>query len=139
MVPVTQRIFCKWVRFAPWAVLLVAIGCGSKDQAIVTGTVTLNDQPLQNGTITFLPADGATASAAGVITDGKYRVEMPPGEKRVLISAMQVVGQRQVYEGDPDSPVVDEVREMIPPQYNAASTLTVDVQAGNHKQDFNLR
>ena len=70
-----------------------------------------------------------TASAAGPIENGTYKVEMPPGEKCVQISAMKVVGRRQVYEGDPNSPVVDDVREMIPPQYNAASTLTVSAAA----------
>jgi hypothetical protein len=61
------------------------------------------------------------------------------GEKRVTISAMQVVGRRQVYEGDPNSPVVDDVREMIPPQYNAASTLTLKAEAGSQTQDFPLQ
>ena len=139
MVRVTRVIFRNFVGFAGLAVLAVVIGCGSKDQATVSGSVKLNGEPLNSGTITFVPVDGATASAAGLIEGGTYTVEMPPGEKRVQISAMKVIGRRQVYEGDPNSPVVDDVQEMIPPQYNAASTLTVSAKAGSQTQDYDLR
>lgn len=101
--------------------------------------MTLDGQPLPRGTISFVPADGATASAGGPIKDGAYLVEMSPGKKRVQISSTKVVGKRQVYQGDPKSPVVDEVRESIPPQYNASSTLTADVDAQHAKHDFELK
>lgn len=139
MLRLTSVLFRRLGCFALLAVSAALIGCGGEEQATVTGSVKLNGEPLKDGTITFVPADGATASAGGVIKDGTYSVEMPAGEKRVQISAMKVVGRRQVYEGDPNSPVVDDVREMIPPQYNAASTLTVSATAGSQTQDFDLR
>lgn len=125
--------------FACLAMAAAVSGCGGQEQATVRGSVKLNGEPLKSGTIRFEPVDGRTASAAGVIADGRYQVEMPPGEKRIQISAMKVVGRRQVYEGDPNSPVVDDVREMIPPQYNSASTLTFSAAPGSQTKDFDLR
>ena len=117
------------------AMLAVALGCGSS-QATVAGKVMLDGQPLASGTIRFVPSDGASATAGGPIKDGAYSLELPPGKKRVEISATKVIGKRQVYQGDPKSPVVDDVREVIPPQYNASSTLTADIVKGSNKQDF---
>lgn len=114
------------------------LGCGSR-VATVSGKVTLDGQPVANGTIAFVPADGATASAEAKIKDGYYSLQMPPGRKRVQISAMKVTGQRVVYEGDPKSPVVDNVEEIIPPQYNAATTLTCEAPGGSAKQNFELK
>jgi hypothetical protein len=120
------------------AMLAVAVGCGSS-QPTVAGKVMLDGQPLASGTIRFVPSDGTSTTAGGPIKDGAYSLEMPPGKKRVEISAMKVIGKRQVYRGDPKSPVVDDVREMIAPEYNASSTLTADVVKGSNKQDFSVK
>ena len=116
----------------------ILLGCGSR-VSTVSGKVTLDGEPLAHGTIAFVPADGATASAEVQIKDGFYSVPMPPGRKRVQISATKVIGKRVVYEGDPNSPVVDNVQEIIPPQYNAATTLTFEATAGGAKQNFELK
>jgi hypothetical protein len=125
-----------------WAVLLLIVtavaGCSSS-VATVSGTVSLDGQPLADGTISFLPADGATATAGGPIQKGSYSVTMPPGAKLVRISAMEVIGKRVVYEGDPSSPVIDEVRERIPEQYNAKTTLRVQAAPGSQRQPFELK
>jgi hypothetical protein len=136
---VTNLDFRTLDRLIGLLVLAAMVGCGNGGQATVRGAVKLNGEPLKNGTIAFVPSDGATASAEGLIRDGSYSVVMPPGKKTVRISAMKVIGRRQVYEGDPNSPVVDNVQEMIPPQYNAASTLTVNASPGSQKQDFDLQ
>src|SRR6185295_9016630 len=87
------------------AALVVAVccaavaGCSKKSTlGTVTGTVTLDGEPLKSGAIHFVPADGRTAAADATITDGKYTVELPPGEKRVTISSPKVVGKRKMYE-----------------------------------------
>ena len=114
------------------------LGCGSRGST-VAGKVTLDGEPVANGTIAFVPADGATASAEVKIKDGFYSVQVPPGRKQVQIFATKVIGKRVVYEGDPNSPVVDNVQQIIPQQYNAASTLTFEATAGGAKQDFELK
>jgi type 1 fimbria pilin len=124
------------------ALLLAALasgGCGKPQTALVSGKVTFDGTPLANGTISFVPAGGATATAGVPIKDGQYTAEMPPGKKSVQISAMKSIGKRQVYQGDPNSPVVDNVQEMIPAQYNAATTLSIDAPAGRSEHHFALK
>lgn len=127
-----------WTCFLAALLVTALAGCGS-GKATVTGKVTLDGQPLEKGTISFEPVDGATSSAEGPIAAGAYSLEVPPGPKLVRISATKVIGQRQVYEGDPNSPVVDNVEQMIPPQYNAASTLNVEIKGGSSQHDFALK
>jgi hypothetical protein len=112
--------------------------CSKKaDRATVSGAVTLDNQPLNSGIIRFAPTDGRTAPSEAKITDGKFNVDMPLGEKRVSISAPKVVGQRKVYE-TPDSPTVDITQELIPARYNAQTELTFTAAPGSHSKDFDL-
>lgn len=120
------------------ALLGAVVGCGSASQATATGSVTLDGKPIENGTISFVPADGQSATAGGRIENGQYSVELLPGAKRVEILATEVVGQRAAYEGDPNSPMIDITESIIPERYNRNSELTLDVQPGTNVQDFAL-
>ncbi len=65
--------------------LPLAVGCGSR-KGTVSGTVTLDGQPLAVGTIAFIPSQGPGASAP--IEDGKYSVErVPTGKVSVTVDA----------------------------------------------------
>ncbi len=115
-------------------------GCSDDAQrGTVTGRVTLDGQPLKTGIIRFVPADGRSATADGPITDGNYAVTVPPGEKRVVITAPKVVGKKKMYE-TPESPVVAIVEELLPARYNVQSELKLTVLTGNHEAPpFDLR
>jgi hypothetical protein len=118
--------------------VLVAAGCSTdSSHGTVSGTVTLDDGPLEKGLIRFVPADGQTATADATIENGVFTARVPVGEKRITISAPKVVGKRKVYE-TPDSPTVDVVQELLPERYNVRSELTFTVEAGNQEQDFAL-
>ncbi|RMG04719.1 MAG: hypothetical protein D6741_00590, partial [Planctomycetota bacterium] len=53
----------------------------------VQGSVTLDDQPLAAGYVTFSPLDGNSAQVGAPIKDGAYRIEnVPPGDKVVLVT-----------------------------------------------------
>lgn len=116
----------------------VVCGCGGDSQPTVSGKVTLDGKPLENGAISFVPADGATATAGGIITNGEYTVEVPAGAKKVEITAAKVVGQRPAYEGNPNSPMIDITESIIPERYNTKSELTREVKAGENTLDFEL-
>jgi hypothetical protein len=108
-------------------------GCSSDTKhGTVTGKVSLDGQPIKSGNIRFDPADGRTATADAMIADGKFSATVPPGEKRVSISAQKVVGKKRVYE-TPDSPTVDLTEEMLPKRYNVQSELKVTVNLGNQE------
>ncbi|TWT38405.1 hypothetical protein [Blastopirellula retiformator] len=115
-------------------------GCGGDNNyGMVEGMVTLDGQPLENGAISFVPVDGETATAGERIENGVYQARVPIGAKRIEINASRVVGQRAAYAGEADSPQKDMTRSLIPPRYNTKSGLTLEVAAGENKQDFDLK
>src|SRR5262245_34160493 len=93
---------------------LAAAGCSSGAKTgTVTGEVTLDGQPLKEGRIQFIPVAGDSSTAGAVITDGKFSTEVPTAKMRVEINANKVIGKRKAYD-TPESPVFDEVAELIP-------------------------
>jgi hypothetical protein len=120
-------------------VSLAAGGCSSdSSKGTVSGTVTLDGQPLPSGLIRFVPVDGRTPSADATITDGEFSAEVPIGEKQVSISAPKVVGKRPAYQA-PDSPMIDIVEELLPARYNVKSELTLSVTGGRQDAPFALK
>lgn len=70
--------------------VLCLAGCGTA--TTVSGTITYEGEPVQEGWVTFLPVDGNGSEAGAKITDGEYHVdEISPGEKTV-----QIVGVKEV-------------------------------------------
>jgi len=118
------------------------LGCGGGPKgpktAQVSGTVTLDGAPLDEGSINFIPEDGTGAPAGTKIVKGSYSVAVPLGSKRVEIRAPKVVGQKVAYEGDPNSPKIDLIEERVPHRYNATTELKTVVTDGTNKADFPL-
>jgi len=102
------------------------IGCsGNKTQfkapLPVSGTVTLDGQPMAEGTITLIGEGGATEQLP--IKDGKFQGPVTPGKKRVELRSFKM-GQPtkmgdQVIEATPIN--------FIPATYNTESKITADV------------
>ena len=125
-------------RVALLALVAAAAGCSGDGPTTVHGTVTLNGEPLKEGTVRFVPVDPTAGGTAGApIKDGKFTAEVPRGEMRVEISAPKVVGKRKMYD-TPDSPEVDMVEELIPVRYNAQSDLKITVKSSGQKETFTL-
>jgi len=131
----TRRIAARQLAVAA-AVALV--GCGRRGPPTypVAGTVRLDGVPVERGLIRLVPT-GAAAPVGAEISGGAYTLLAPPGEARVEITAAKVVGRRQAYDA-PDSPLVNITAEAVPEKYNTSSTLTLDVQAGDNRKDFDL-
>ncbi len=122
------------------SLLATGIGCGPSDpREAVSGTVTLDGKPLDQGTIEFVPTAQGVLSG-GVISGGKFDVPadrgLPPGTYTV-----------RVYSADPpsDTAAAPDVggagaggypmaKDRIPPKYNSESSLTAEVTPGgeNH-------
>jgi hypothetical protein len=122
-------------------VLAMAWGAGCSDsvkKATVNGTVTLNDRPLKEGDVRFVPIDGKSQTATAKIVDGKFTVTgVALGEMRVEFSAPKVLKPRKAYDTQ-DSPMVDEVGELIPERYNVKSELKITVKEGSQDETFAL-
>ena len=117
-------------------------GCGGT--VSVEGSVTFNDEPVSEGSISFESPDGSTPTFGGKIENGSYRiVDMPSnaaGSRIVRIVASRKTG-RKVPAGPPFPPgtMLDEI-ERTPTHYNDKSTLTAELRKGelNHF-DFALK
>lgn len=136
----------RWRSASLLAVLLLLglAGCdGPKTVAEVSGQVTVDGTPLDNGAITFYPVAGGSVKAAQsagatIGAEGRYQAEIAPGRYRVEITSSRVIGQRKVYEGMADSPLEDIREEILPPEYNTKSTLTQDISLETTTADFAL-
>lgn len=134
-----ERVACL---AAAMFVFLTLGGCtgGAKSPALakLAGSVKIDGQPLQSGTINFVPSDGKSATSGGTIKDGRFTARVPLGPMRILISSPKVTGQRKAYD-TPDSPMIDIVEEALPAAYNTQSTLECVVTADKSDLNFDLK
>ena len=117
---------------------VTALGCGADETASqVTGKVTFDDQPIENGTISFFPVDGKTKTTGGPINAGSYSVRVPVGTMWVRISMPKVVGKKKLYD-EPNSPERSLYAEGLPPRYNQETELKLEVTPGGVQKDWEL-
>lgn len=123
-----------------------AMGCGHKAPksraypADVTGVVRLDGQPLEGGTITFVPLIGEEAGGrpgvGRIESDGRYRVGnanvdgrtgLKPGRYRVTVLTMRPSGEKLA-------------RLVSPERYadDRTTPLLTDVVDGANRRDFDL-
>lgn len=114
-------------------------------QLPVTGTVTLDGQPLADADIIFLPPEGMGAFSGRTKADGTYQLEGVAGGKVVCKGKCSVCISRML-KADGTAPGPDEppanagAVESLPDKYTSASdtTLSADVPDGGGKFDFPL-
>jgi hypothetical protein len=112
----------------------VLSGCGSDPlgRHAISGSVTLDGAPVDNGSITFQPTEQATTSSGAMIKGGKYSIArdqgLPVGKYRVAISAPKPGTGGDVPPGEMPGETPPAV-EMIPPEWNVNSNQTIEVKA----------
>jgi hypothetical protein len=128
--------------------LMVVTGCGPS-HGTVTGTVTLNGQPVTDGQVSFLALDGTIVTSM-IDANGKYRIpEFPVGPARVTVypaQDMAALGDtiknqgKEKSKGPPKLTAPPPTKNDIPPRYSdpQTSSLTVDVRRGEMTFDIPL-
>ena len=130
--------------------LTMMLGCGTRDpldRQAVSGTVSLDGQPLDQGTIEFVPeAGGSGILSGGLISGGEFAIPadkgLPPGTYTVRISSgdsngANAGGSDVALPGDLQD--VQPAAERIPARYNVQSELTAEIVAGhNNRLSFEL-
>jgi hypothetical protein len=124
------------------AVVVLGTGCGD-GRVRVHGSVAFEGKPLEEGIVTFEPADGVGPTTGGPIKDGKYdltgEARATVGEKIVRIIGSRKSG-RKIPAGSPPGAMVDEYVQPIPKQYNDQTTLRVQITPGKENvHDFDLK
>jgi hypothetical protein len=124
------------LAIACWIGLSASLGggCGgdSLGRLAISGTVKVDGAPLEKGTISFQPTEGARTSSGAVIAAGNFSVPrdkgLVPGKYRVAINAAapgtRAAPAPDAAPGDAPPPP----KELIPPDWNESSTHTIDVK-----------
>jgi hypothetical protein len=98
----------------------------------ISGTVTFNGAPVDNGTINFQPMDQGPTSSGATFTGGKYELPedkgLPAGRYLVSISAPKPGTGSTPPEGAMPGDPVTPPTELIPPEWNAKSEQTIEVK-----------
>ncbi|WDQ16210.1 carboxypeptidase-like regulatory domain-containing protein [Rhodopirellula sp. P2] len=142
--------------------LATSTGCGSSDNADyasiglvpITGTVTLDGQPLE-GAVVMFEAPDTTFSYGTTNADGNYEIKfnsevmgVPPGDKIVRISTTASTGEVDTEGADDDDDDAAARRkkkkkrnpnEQVPEAYNEDSQLQATVSDSQTVFDFALK
>ena len=132
----------------PWACCLsllcvFGVGCAEDGPALgsVTGTVTLDGEPVENAFVTFMPqAKGGTESVSAEKTDanGYFEMQFSVDRMGALVGRHQVQISTQDWEKQPDGSN-KVIKERIPGHYfGPDSILEFDVKEGENEANFAL-
>ena len=76
--------------------LTLMVGCGGKP-AVVTGTITVDGEPLTQGSVTFAPSNGGLRASGVIQSDGSYEIRtnrdagLDIGEYDVAVVSREVI------------------------------------------------
>jgi hypothetical protein len=112
----------------------ILVGCSPRsDRLAISGEVTLNNAPLDSGSIRFASDAGEKIFATGaMITNGEYHIPqekgLPPGKYRVEINSPDTKAPLITYPSAPGEPAAPPTApERIPPDFNTNSKHTIEV------------
>ncbi|WP_166820337.1 carboxypeptidase-like regulatory domain-containing protein [Thalassoroseus pseudoceratinae] len=124
------------------ALSFIAIGCGSSDDTpelgTVSGTVTLDGNPVPDAMVSFTPKEGGRPSSGKTDESGYYELQYSPSNNGAVPGKHQVrITTATTVASDTGEDV--EVAEKIPAQYNAETELIEEVEPGAQTIDFDLK
>ena len=124
------------------ATSLTGCGGGSDGRVTAGGTVTLDGQPLPDGTVTFFDNNGGSAGG-GIISNGQFTLSEASSSTGIQPGSYKVAVQS--WEQEPGAvndagEIVGEGKSRIPEKYNSTDTsgLTADVGSGENEFTFEL-
>jgi hypothetical protein len=125
------------VRAVVFFLLTAALaGCGGAELGEVSGNVSYDGAPIEEGAISFIPTDGKGPSGGAMIKGGKYTAKnVALGLCKVSISSGKVSSQKA---DDMKGPTSPKIIELVPSKYNKSTELQFDVKAGSQTKDFDL-
>lgn len=139
---------------------LAIVGCGDSGPELgrVTGTVTMDGQPLANALVTFVPEAGGRSSTGTTDSSGNYTLIYADkkgaliGRHKVSVTTIQTVDDEvdmsEIPSDDPryaelmakgeDAYNEAQVTEPIPAKYNTNSELAEEVSSGSNTINLDL-
>ena len=124
--------------------LLVICGCGGApsdmpDLGTVSGTITLDGEPLADANVYFRPLDGGRTSRARTDEQGRYELQYNATKEGAKVGGhrVRITTHEEALEED-DGSRTGGRKEKVPKRYNEESELEVEVAAGSNTHDFTL-
>lgn len=120
------------------AAAIAAVGCEQPSDGLstVTGVVTVDGEPAEQGTLALSPLGADSRRIGSTIKDGAFSLKAAPGKARVMIYVPRVVGQQP--SRDPNAPPRPIIEEALPARFNSNSELVIEVQPGASEHNFDL-
>jgi hypothetical protein len=131
--PFVQKAACLLTG----AFVFAFAGCGD-GKSSVSGTVTMNSQPVASGTITFVKDDGQLIREGAIIKDGSFEAQLPPGTYKIELHGQKVVSTRKQKGFDGKDEEVEITDELFPERYNAKTELSETFKPGANSLKLNL-
>ncbi|MEX2310344.1 MAG: hypothetical protein WD738_22440 [Pirellulales bacterium] len=132
------------IRVALLLALLPALGCGYRsglERVHVSGKASYGNQPIEVGQIRFVPIESTRGPiTVELIRDGEYETAtsggVPVGTHRVELRMYDP----EEYRTTPRVPGAPAIKQLLPPQFNQDSelTITIDSGSGSIERDFAL-
>lgn len=141
MVGLSTRSLHQHSRNSFAAIFIVCLmGCGGTGDGLgsVTGTVTLNGEPLAGVVVEYSPTGGSGSMAMGLTDEsGYYEMMFSMNQKGASLGSNKV----SISTADAGLPDADgkNIKELVPAEYNSKSTLVATVKAGANVIDFELK
>jgi len=147
-------------RFGALAVVCALTGCSANNEIdygkvkliSVSGTVTLDGQPLPGAVISFDDPETGNFSFARTNSSGSYTLQfdsdvdgVTPGKKQVQISTVRsILGLRgeegeEVGEASTEGQKAEAKKEQVPDCYNKKTKLSVEVTPDSSTFNFDLK
>lgn len=130
-------------RSASWALCAVlALGCGDNSGpsvGAVTGTITMNGQPVSQVNVTFIPEAKGSPSYGGTDDRGVYRLLYNHKRAGAELGKHNVIIQNREPETDDSGRrILSSATLTIPAKYQQPGTLTAEVRPGSNEVNFTL-
>ena len=123
----------RWRLLALFLLITLTTGCNSGKNVTLSGSVTIDGQPVENGSLTFIQEGGVGQTAGAIITAGKYTAsEVPVGKLRVTFQATRKTGKMLPGYSEP----IPETVNIIPPKYRDGQS--IEVKSSQSQLDFTL-
>ena len=118
--------------------LTIAVGCGGKP-AYVSGVVSIDGKPLDQGTISFSPTTGGMRAAGKILEDGSYEIRTNRSSGLEVGDYQVAVVSREAIITSPDAPPTPG-KFFVPNRYGRAKTsgLQYTVTKGSNQIDIDL-
>ncbi|WP_425617332.1 hypothetical protein NA78x_001006 [Anatilimnocola sp. NA78] len=114
------------------ALMLGLSGCSDPT---VSGSVTFDGQPLQEGYIAFVPELSGQGGGSNIV-NGNYTIKAPAGKYKVEVTASKLTPLPPGQTGMDGAR--EEMKQFIPDRYNTKTELKAEVPASG-KVDFQLK